>query len=60
MFNQKGTKDNSKKSGYAADRKVQKRLESDARNLKYRALSLDEKIARNSTKVIAKLKREVI
>lgn len=51
-------KDNSRKTGWAADRKAKRREEAEARNAAYQALSLEEKIARNSTKVQAKLKRE--
>lgn len=48
-------KDNSRKTGWAAMRKENRRLEAEKRNAKYQALTLDEKISRNSKKVITKL-----
>lgn len=49
-----GIKTNHKK-GIAAARKAEKRKEAEERNAAYQALPLEEKIARNSTKVRAKL-----
>ena len=51
-------KDNSRKTGYAADRKARIRAEAEERNAAYQALSLEEKMARNSTKVRAKLEKQ--
>jgi hypothetical protein len=54
-LNKNKIKDNSRKTGWAAEKKAAKRKEAEARNAKYQALSLDEKLARNSTKVKNKL-----
>jgi len=48
-------KDNSRKSGAAAMNKERKRREAEERNAEYQALPLEEKMARNSTKVRNKL-----
>ena len=48
-------KDNSRKTGWLEDRRKQRRLEAIERNKSYQALSLEEKLARNSTKVRNKL-----
>lgn len=48
-------KDNSRKTGWAADRKAKRREEAEERNARYKALSFDEKMARNSIKVQKKL-----
>ena len=52
-------KDNTKKSGDALEHKQTKRSEAIERNKRYQALSLDDKIKRNSTKVINKLNKGV-
>ena len=50
-----GRKDNSRKSGAQARMREQKRAEAIERNTAYQALTLDEKLARNSTRVREKL-----
>lgn len=52
------TKDNSRKSGAAAMRKERLRREAEERNAAYQALSFEEKMERNSTKVQKKLQKE--
>jgi hypothetical protein len=48
-------KANSRKTAATAKHKANKRQEAEARNAKYQALSLEEKLARNSTRVRTKL-----
>lgn len=48
-------KDNSRKSGAAADHKINKRKEAEARQVKYNNLSLVEKFSRAGAKQLIKL-----
>ena len=48
-------KDNSRKTGWAQDHKNKKRAEAEERNKKYQALSLKDKLERNSERVKFKL-----
>jgi len=51
----RGKKDNSRKSGAGAQRKTQKRIEAEARQAKYAALPMEQKLAGAGAKEKAKL-----
>jgi len=52
-----GKKQNNRKSGAKAENQLRKRKEAEARNTEYAKLTKEQKLARNSTKVQAKINK---